>query len=85
MQTLACRVQILSEELHHERVVRDIRLGGYGRENSAQLRLAYRFKSEKLLNPANQQDPFYALKTDISKTHSFSRGNVKKLEYVGGP
>jgi hypothetical protein len=35
--------------------------------HSAPLRLAYRFASEKLLNHANQVDPFYIAKHDISK------------------
>jgi hypothetical protein len=35
------------------------------------MRLAYRFASEKLLNPANQVDPFYIAKSDISKILAF--------------
>jgi hypothetical protein len=31
----------------------------------APLRLAYRFAIEKRLNPANQEAPFYEVKTDI--------------------
>jgi hypothetical protein len=38
---------------------------------SAPLRLAYRFASEKLPNPANQLNPFYIAKTDISKIVAF--------------
>jgi hypothetical protein len=39
--------------------------------HSAHLRHAYRFESEKLINPANQVDTFNIVKTDISKSYSF--------------
>jgi hypothetical protein len=39
--------------------------------HSAQLRLAYRFASEKLPSPSNQVDPFYIVKSDISKIVAF--------------
>jgi hypothetical protein len=39
--------------------------------HGAQLRLGYRFESEKLLNLANQADPFYIVKTDTSKIVAF--------------
>jgi hypothetical protein len=43
------------------------------------LRLAYRFASEKLLNPENPVDPFYKAKPDISKIAAFFRGDLKKF------
>jgi hypothetical protein len=39
--------------------------------NSTPLRHAYKFESEKLLNPANQGDPFYMVKPDILKIVAF--------------
>jgi hypothetical protein len=47
------------------------RLGITGPGHNAQLRHTYRSESKKLLNPANQGDPFYAVKTDNSKIVSF--------------
>jgi hypothetical protein len=44
----------------------------------APLRLAYRFASEKLLNPANQVDPFCVAKSDISKKVAF-KGAILKI------
>jgi hypothetical protein len=67
---LASRVQILPEQLNH---------GWEWAVHSAQLRLAYRFESEKLLNPANQVDPFYILKADISPIAPFL-GEILKNE-----
>jgi hypothetical protein len=53
--------------------------------HSVQLHHAYRFDSEKLLNPTHQAGPFYIVKTVISN-RSFSMGNFfVKLKYVGGP
>jgi hypothetical protein len=38
---------------------------------SKQLHWAYRFESEKLLNPTNQVEPFYIVQTDSSKIMAF--------------
>jgi hypothetical protein len=52
---------------------------------SAQLSYTYRFESKKLLNPANQVDPFYIVKSGISKIIAFLRKIFKKIiKYVGG-
>jgi hypothetical protein len=50
--------------------------------HSAQLRHPYRFESEKLINPANQRDPFYIAKTDISKIVAFRGAILKNLNTV---
>jgi hypothetical protein len=48
-------------------------------EHRAPLHLAYRFVSEKLLNPTNQVDPFYIAKFDISKIITF-KGAILKFK-----
>jgi hypothetical protein len=47
---------------------------------SVQLRYGFRFDSKKLLNPANQGNPFYTRKTDISEIVAFLGGNLKKIK-----
>jgi hypothetical protein len=65
--TLACRVLILSEKLNHGREARGHYCSFTDTGHSALLRHTYRYESEKLPKSANQVDPFYMVKTDISK------------------
>jgi hypothetical protein len=54
----------------------------YGRQHTT---VSGRLESEKLLYPANQGDPFYIVKTDISQIVAFLGAILTKLKYVGGP
>jgi hypothetical protein len=47
--------------------------------HSAQLHYIYRFESETLLKPANQVEPFYIEKNDISKVVAFLGAILRNL------